>query len=70
MDRTLSGATTLGLSEPWNDGNKGVPKLTIRLFRVISRYSLGGANSTTPADWAGLEFELLSSFPLTIIIAP
>ena len=52
MDRTLSGATTLGQSRPGSNGNKGVlhiPQtlqhywiLTVTLFDVISRTIVGG----------------------------
>ena len=48
IERTLSGAITLGQNEPGNDGNEGVlriPKswnLTIMLFSVISRTLIGG----------------------------
>ena len=48
IDRTLSGASTLGLSGPGSDGNEEVlhiPQswnLTIRLFSATSRTLVGG----------------------------
>ena len=51
IDRTLSGATTPGQSEPGNNGNEGVlyipqsSSLTIRLVIVITRVLVGGVES-------------------------
>ena len=43
IDRTLSGATTLGQSWPGSNGNEGVFwSFTIRLFNVISRILISG----------------------------
>ena len=69
MDRTLSGANSLGQSGPGSNGNKGVlhiPQnfsITIRLFNVISKTLVEQRSypsaevqlvySTAPADWAG-----------------
>ena len=50
IDRTLSGATTLGQSGPGSDGNEEGHywNLSIRLFSVISRTHVRGGGGLTP----------------------
>ena len=70
IDRTLSGATTLGLSESGSDANEGINRIpqsssiieafTMRLFSVIYRTLVEGSYSTAPADWPGTFLGALS----------